>query len=47
MKSRLCKKHNKAATRDWFNRWSNEYDKTLGKIGFHRSLLELIVKNSA
>jgi len=36
----------KTTTRNWFNRWSNKYDQTLGKIGFHRSLLDLVVSNS-
>ncbi|MFA5088919.1 MAG: class I SAM-dependent methyltransferase [Candidatus Omnitrophota bacterium] len=45
MKTRLGKKVDKAVTRDWFGRWSNEYDRTLGKISFHRDLLDLIVKN--
>jgi ubiquinone/menaquinone biosynthesis C-methylase UbiE len=33
-------------TRDWFKSWSNEYDRTLGAMGFHRALLDLVVKNS-
>ena len=36
----------KNLTQDWFDRWSNEYDQTLGKISFHRGLLDLMVKNS-
>lgn len=36
----------KAATQNWFNRWSNEYDRTLGKISFHRDLLDLIVSST-
>ncbi|MDD2702845.1 MAG: methyltransferase domain-containing protein [Candidatus Omnitrophica bacterium] len=39
-------KKNKTLTRDWFRRWSKEYDQTLGKISFHRDLLDLMVKNS-
>ncbi len=39
------KKH-KRFTKGWFNQWSNEYDRTLGSISFHRDLLDLIVKNS-
>ena len=34
-------------TRAWFGGWSNEYDQTLGMLGFHRALLDLVVKNSA
>ncbi|MDD5440088.1 MAG: methyltransferase domain-containing protein [Candidatus Omnitrophica bacterium] len=34
------------STKSWFDRWSNEYDRTLGSIGFHRALLDLVVKNS-
>lgn len=33
-------------TKGWFDRWSNEYDRTLGSIGFHRELLNLIVRNA-
>jgi len=36
----------KTCTRDWFNRWSNKYDRTLGKISFHRELLNLVVRSS-
>jgi ubiquinone/menaquinone biosynthesis C-methylase UbiE len=36
----------KLTTKNWFNRWSNEYDRTLGSISFHRKLLDLVVKNS-
>lgn len=36
----------KTTTRNWFDRWSNQYDQTLGKIGFHRGLLDLVVGNS-
>ncbi|MFA5339917.1 MAG: class I SAM-dependent methyltransferase [Candidatus Omnitrophota bacterium] len=46
VKRRGIKSKNKT-TRDWFNRWSNEYDNTLGKISFHRELLDLMVKNSS
>jgi ubiquinone/menaquinone biosynthesis C-methylase UbiE len=34
-------------TRDWFKSWSNEYDRTLGRLCFHRDLLDLVVRNSA
>jgi len=34
------------ATRRWFNRWSNDYDQTLGSIGFHRGVLDLVVNYS-
>lgn len=43
------KKFNKdktLTTKRWFDRWSNEYDNTLGSISFHRELLNLAVKNS-
>ena len=46
MKARVKKTQHKIVTRDWFSRWSNEYDLTLGKISFHRALLDLMVKNS-
>jgi ubiquinone/menaquinone biosynthesis C-methylase UbiE len=39
------KTHNKI-TRDWFGGWSNEYDRTLGALDFHRDLLDLAVRNS-
>ena len=40
-------KTGKKVTRDWFMGWSNEYDRTLGMLGFHRNLLDMMVKNSA
>jgi ubiquinone/menaquinone biosynthesis C-methylase UbiE len=43
----MAKKTGNKVTRDWFGGWSNEYDRTLGRIGFHRALLDLVVKNSA
>jgi ubiquinone/menaquinone biosynthesis C-methylase UbiE len=39
-------KTGKKITRDWFGNWSNEYDRTLGMLRFHRDLLDLAVKNS-
>ncbi len=39
-------KKEKITTRHWFNNWSNEYDRTLGSISFHRELLDLMVANS-
>ncbi|MBN2020362.1 MAG: methyltransferase domain-containing protein [Sedimentisphaerales bacterium] len=39
-------KAGKKITRDWFDGWSNEYDRTLGALEFHRELLDLVVKNS-
>lgn len=33
-------------TKRWFDRWSNEYDRTLGSISFHRELLDLVVRNA-
>jgi ubiquinone/menaquinone biosynthesis C-methylase UbiE len=33
-------------TKKWFDRWANKYDQTLGRIGFHRALLDLAVKSS-
>jgi len=46
MKVKASKKKYKITTRNWFNRWSNQYDQTLGKISFHRELLDLVVKSS-
>lgn len=46
MKNSLCKKDHKITTRNWFNRWSNKYDRTLGSIGFHRELLDLVVRSA-
>lgn len=46
MKNNVQKKKDKTVTQDWFNRWSNQYDRTLGRISFHRDLLTLVVKNS-
>jgi len=46
METKPSKRKYKIATRDWFNRWSNQYDQTLGKISFHRELLDLVVRNS-
>lgn len=40
-------KTGKNTIRDWFGSWSNEYDRTLGMLGFHRDLLNLVVKKSA
>lgn len=34
-------------TQKWFRSWSNEYDRTLGRISYHRELLDLVVKSSA
>jgi len=39
-------KTKKKITRQWFGEWSNEYDRTLGTLDFHRGLLELVVKSS-
>jgi ubiquinone/menaquinone biosynthesis C-methylase UbiE len=39
-------KTHKKITRGWFGNWSNEYDRTLGALDFHRALLDLAVKNS-
>lgn len=39
-------KKDKAVTRRWFDCWSNEYDRTLGRISFHRGLLDLVVRNA-
>lgn len=33
-------------TKDWFGNWSNEYDDTLGKIGFHTELLKTVARYS-
>jgi len=40
VKSRL------GVTKKWFKTWSNKYDRTLGSIGFHKALLDLVLKNS-
>ena len=40
------KKSRKNVTKNWFSNWSNEYDNTLGKIGFHADLLSVMSKNS-
>lgn len=42
----MSAKIGKSVTRNWFGSWSNEYDRTLGKLRFHRDLLSLVVKNS-
>ena len=34
-------------TKNWFSNWSNEYDNTLGKIGFHTDLLSMMAKHGA
>jgi ubiquinone/menaquinone biosynthesis C-methylase UbiE len=39
-------KTGKKVTRDWFGGWSNAYDRSLGRLEFHRGLLDLLVKNS-
>jgi len=36
----------KMITKEWFKGWSNEYDKTLGKMKRHHNLLDLAVKLS-
>jgi ubiquinone/menaquinone biosynthesis C-methylase UbiE len=46
MKNIRRQKGHKAGTRDWFDNWSNEYDQTLGSIGFHRELLDLVVRHA-
>ncbi|MFA5259813.1 MAG: methyltransferase domain-containing protein [Candidatus Omnitrophota bacterium] len=46
MKNISGKNRDKTTTRNWFDRWSNEYDRTLGSIGFHRELLNLMIRNS-
>jgi len=33
-------------TREWFQDWANEYDSTLGKLGRHHAMLDLVVKES-
>ena len=43
----MAKKAGSKITQKWFRSWSNEYDRTLGRISFHRDLLDLVVKNSA
>lgn len=34
-------------TKEWFKDWSNEYDRTLGKVKRHHKLLELVVNSSS
>jgi ubiquinone/menaquinone biosynthesis C-methylase UbiE len=46
VKNKFSGSSSKKITQSWFGKWSNEYDKTLGKISFHRDLLDLIAKNS-
>jgi ubiquinone/menaquinone biosynthesis C-methylase UbiE len=43
----MAKKAGNRVTQKWFRSWSNEYDRTLGRISFHRDLLDLVVKRSA
>lgn len=43
----IGKHSRKNVTKNWFSNWSNEYDKTLGKIGFHSDLLSMVVKHTA
>ena len=45
MNMKKRKSSHKNVTKDWFNGWSNEYDNTLGKIGFHTELLRTVVKH--
>lgn len=33
-------------TREWFQDWANEYDSTLGKLGRHHAMLDLVVRAS-
>ncbi|MFA6141850.1 MAG: class I SAM-dependent methyltransferase [Candidatus Omnitrophota bacterium] len=44
MKNYSTKK--KMNTKLWFKRWSNKYDRTLGSLGFHKALLDLVAKNT-
>ncbi len=37
----------KNITKEWFKDWSNEYDRTLGKVKRHHKLLELAVNSSS
>lgn len=43
---RGCRGNRATDTKRWFGRWSNEYDRTLGSISFHRELLDLAVRNA-
>ncbi|MBN1622235.1 MAG: methyltransferase domain-containing protein [Endomicrobiales bacterium] len=36
----------KRTTKEWFKGWSNEYDRTLGRINRHHKMLDLAVKMS-
>jgi len=36
-------KEENSVTKSWFKDWSNEYDKTLGKVDRHNKLLDLVV----
>jgi ubiquinone/menaquinone biosynthesis C-methylase UbiE len=43
------KKHSRnkpMENKGWFGQWSNQYDRTLGSISFHRGLLDLVVRNA-
>lgn len=33
-------------SREWFRDWANEYDSTLGKLGRHHAMLDLVVQES-
>lgn len=37
-------KHDKKIAIRWFGAWSNQYDSTLGKISFHKEMLDLAVR---
>ena len=39
-------KEKNSVTKSWFKDWSNEYDKTLGKVDRHNKLLDLVVDAS-
>jgi ubiquinone/menaquinone biosynthesis C-methylase UbiE len=39
-------KKQEGKTGDWFRNWSNEYDRTLGKVKRHHQLLDLVVASS-
>ncbi|MBN1354433.1 MAG: class I SAM-dependent methyltransferase [Candidatus Omnitrophica bacterium] len=43
MRNKRDSKDKRKVTKRWFGAWSNEYDNTLGKIEFHRKLLDLII----
>lgn len=46
MKKENSKPKNPLA-KQWFDQWSNDYDQTMGRMRFHKGLLDLAIKNSS